>query len=148
MGHVREHVFRVEGGAPEFLWHHASASAERALGRLGGPLRLSNLERFLRDRQCLRYTTSIQFDDEGLGPDQFAEPVMFEEGDECHCCLRIHPKFQHYPEAVPYLVAYMAAAITYGASADAALCGHLGSMLVREPKEAFHARIGRLAHLA
>ncbi len=132
----------------KLLWAHADATAERVIERLGGPLRLANLEQFLRDKQCLRYVTSIHFDEDGLEPHQFAEPVLHGEGVERHCCLYIHPRYQGYPDAVPYLVAYMAAAITYGDAADPDLCEHLGSMLVNESKEAFYARICRLADLA
>ncbi|MBL7646178.1 MAG: hypothetical protein JNK74_08320 [Candidatus Hydrogenedentes bacterium] len=131
----------------KLLWAHADATAERVIDRLGGPLRLTNLEQFLRDKQCLRYVTSIHFDGDELEPHQFAEPVLHGEGAERHCCLYIHPRYQGYPEAVPYLVAYMAAAITYGDAADPDLCEHLGSMLVKEPKDAFYARICRLADL-
>jgi len=131
----------------KLLWAHADATAERVIERLGGPLRLANLEQFLRDKQCLRYVTSIHFDEDALESHQFAEPVLNGEGAERHCCLYLHPRYQGYPEAVPYLVAYMAAAITYGDAADPELCEHLGSMLVKESKETFYARICRLADL-
>lgn len=130
------------------LWAHADATAERVIDRLGGPLRLTNLEQFLRDKQCLRYVTSLHFEEEILEPHQFAEPVVHGEGEERHCCLYIHPRYQNYPDSIPYLVAYMAAAITYGDAADADLCEHLGAMLVKETRDAFYARICRLADLS
>jgi len=132
----------------KLLWAHADATAERVLERLGGPLCLANLESFLRDKQCLRYATSLHFDEEGLRPDQLAEPRLHGEGLERHCCLRIHPRFQRYPEAVPYLVAYMTAAISYGDAADRDLCEYLGAMLVNESRESFCRRVCAIAELA
>ena len=130
------------------LWAHADATAERVIQRLGGPLCLENLECFLRDKQCLRYSTSLHFDEDGLEAGQFAEPVVHGEGQERHCCLHIHPRYKQYPGAVPYLVAYMAAAITYGEAADRELSEHLGAMLVNEPRESFCRRVTALARLA
>ena len=131
----------------KLLWAHADATAERVIERLGGPLGLGNLEQFLRDKECLRYVTSLHFDGELLEPHQFAEPVLLGEGAERQCCLYIHPRYQGCPDSVPYLVAYMAAAITYGDAADPDLCEHLGSMLVKEPRDAFYRRICTLADL-
>ena len=131
----------------KLLWAHADATAERVVERLGGPLSLKNLETFLRDRSCLRYATSLCFDDAPLEPHQFAEPVVVEEGASKHCCLYIHPRYQSHPEMIPHFVAYMAAAIIYGDAADSELCEHLGAMLVQEPRETFYQRICEWADL-
>ena len=135
------------GEVTQLLWAHADAAAERVLERLGGPLDTDNLEQFLRDEACLRYPTSLRFDSTPLDTHQFAEPVFEVEGRERHCCLYMHPRYQAHPDAIPYLVAYMAAAITYGDAADADLCEHLGAMLVKESRDDFYRRICALADL-
>ena len=147
MSHEREHLPPLRE-VTKLLWVHADHTAERVIHRLGGPLRLSNLERFLRDRQCLRYATSLHFEEALPEGCHFGEPVLHGEGSECHCCLNLHARYQDSPGAVLYLVAYMAAAITYGDNADPELCEHLGARLIDEPRDAFCARIGKLAQMA
>lgn len=147
MSHEREHLPPLRE-VTKLLWVHADHTAERVIHRLGGPLRVSNLERFLRDRQCLRYATSLHFEETLPEGCPFGEPVLHGEGSECHCCLNLHPRYQDNPGAVLYLVAYMAAAITYGDNADRELCEHLGARLINEPRDAFCARIGKLAEMA
>lgn len=147
MSHEREHT-PPSHEVTKLLWVHADHTAERVIQRLGGPLRLSNLECFLRDRQCLRYATSLHFEEELPDGCPLGEPVFHGAGVECHCCLNLHPRYQDCPGAVLYLVAYMAAAITYGDHADPELCEHLGAQLIDEPRDAFGARIGKLAEMA
>lgn len=131
-------------GVVRLLWPHAEATAERAVERLGGPLRQSNLEQFLRDTACLGCPTSLYFDPD-TGP--VAEPEFSEEEDERHCCLHIHPRYSDYPEAITYIVAYMAASIIYGDDADPALKERLGAKLVQQPREAFARRMNAWAEL-
>jgi hypothetical protein len=129
----------------KLLWAHADTTAERVLDLLGGPLSSNNLSRFLEGGDSLRYPTEILFSEEGLEEHQFAEPVFY-AGKSGQCCmLHIHPRYQNYPEAIPYLVAYMAAPINYGDSADGDLCEHLGAMLVKQEREEFYARVCQLA---
>lgn len=59
--------------------------------------------------------------------------------------LHVHPRYESYPEAIPSLAAYMAATVMYGDVADAALCEHLGAMLVQQEREQFYEEICRLA---
>lgn len=147
MNHERDYAPRPHE-VTKLLWVHADHAADRVIIRLGGPLRLSNLEQFLRDRECLRYVTSLHFEEVLPEACHFGEPVLHGEGSERHCCLNLHPRYQDSPGAVLYLVAYMAAAIAYGDHADRALCEHLGARLLDEPRNIFRARIEKLAGMA
>ena len=129
----------------KLLWAHADTAAERALGLLGGPLSSNNLSRFLAEEGCLRYPTDITYTNECLEEHQFANPIFYAGESGQRCMLHIHPRYQDYPEAIPYLVAYMAASINYGDSADSDLCEHLGAMLVKQDREEFYTRVCQLA---
>lgn len=129
------------------LYVHAESTAARALSYLGAPLRPDNLEIFLRDRAALRYVTSLRFDGAPPPVDRLAEPVLTGEGAAAHCCLHIQPRYQHHPEALPHIVAYMAAAIVYGEAADADLSEYLGAMLVHEPLPVFRGRMNVVVNM-
>jgi len=131
----------------KLLWAHADTTAERVIETLGGPLTAGNLAIFLKEPACLRYETVLLFDSGPLEPHQFAQPVMDEAGEGRRCRLYMHPRYALHPDGVPYLVAYMAAAINYGEAADADLCEHLGAMLVQETRDAFYERICDLADM-
>ena len=123
------------------LHNHAKMAAQRALGKLGGPLVSANLDRFLGDSDCIRYPTEIVFDDTGLDPHQFAEPFFEDAGKERRCRLHIHPRFAKHPEALPYFVAYMAAVINYGKVVSTQLCEEFGAALVGMEPGAFYEKI-------
>jgi len=129
----------------KLLWAHADSTAERIIALLGGPLSSNNITRFLEDEACLRYPTRLLFTEEGLSAHQFAQPVFYTEGAGRRCMLHIHPRYESYREAVPYLVAYMAALIMYGDAADSDLCEHLGAMLVKQEREQFYTDLCALA---
>lgn len=131
----------------KLLWAHADATAERVLEQLGGTLCLENLDLFLESETCLRYPAALRFDAGPLDPHQFAEPVFHEVAGERRCCIHVHPRYEAHPNAVPYLVAYVAAVINYGDAADADLCEHLGAMLVGDTRDAYYQRICRLADM-
>ena len=129
----------------KLLWTHADATAERVLKVLGAPLSSNNLTQFLESESCLRYLTKLCFSEDGLDEGQFAQPVFYTEGETQRCMLNIHPRYKDYREALPYLVAYMAAVINYGDAADSDLCEHLGAMLVKQEREVFYQQICTLA---
>ncbi len=129
----------------KLLWAHADATVERVLERLGAPLSSNNLTQFMEDEACLRYPTGLCFTEDGLDEHQFAQPVFYTEGETQRCMLNIHPRYEGYREALPYLVAYMAAVINYGDAADNDLCEHLGAMLVKQERDVFYQQICALA---
>lgn len=117
---------------------HALSAARRACASLGGPLNRDNLDRFLTLPGCLRYPTAIVFDAAPLEPHQFAEPVIVVENGARVCRLHLHPHFAERPDALPHLVAYMAAAINYGAVATPELCEAFGAALMGVDRETFY----------
>lgn len=131
----------------KLLWAHADASAERILAQIGGTLCLDNLQQFLEGETGLRYPATVAFDATPLEPHQFAEPVFHDQDGERRCCIHVHPRYEAQPNALPFLVAYMAAVINYGDAADADLCEHLGAMLVGDTRQAYYERLCRLADL-
>lgn len=120
------------------LVEHARSAAQRALAALGGPLNADNLDWFLTEPNCLRYPTCLVFDASPLEPHQFGEPVIKVVNGSRVCRLYLHPHFSDRQDALPYLVAYMAGAINYGAIATPDLCETLGAMLVCYHREEFY----------
>lgn len=129
----------------KLLWAHANATAERVLALLGTPLSSNNLTQFLESEACLRYPTALCFIEDALDEHQFAQPVFYTEGEAQRCMLNVHPRYEGYQEALPYLVAYMAAVINYGDAADSDLCEHFGAMLVKQERERFYQQVCMLA---
>ena len=129
----------------QLLWAHADGTAEHILKWLGGPLRPGNLARLLSEEGGLRYTTEVLYSESGLSSHQFAQPHFYEHDGQRRCMLHIHPRYRSYPDAVPFLVAYMAASIMYGDAADSELCEHFGAMLVGMGREKFYAKVCELA---
>ena len=123
------------------LHTHANMAAQRALGKLGGPLVAANLDSFLSDSDCIRYPTEVIFDETGLDAHQFAEPFFEDVGEERRCRLHVHPRFAKHPEALLYFVAYMAAVINYGKVVSTQLCEEFGAALVGMEREAFYQKI-------
>lgn len=125
------------------LESHAAVAASRALDTLGGPLSFTNLSQFLES--CLRFPTVLQFDDDGLEPQQFARP-SFEDRDGLRTCiLRIRPHFENQTKDLPYIVAYMAATINYLDSASSALCEDFGATLMGVRTEDFYQSVCRIS---
>ena len=125
----------------ESLRTHAQTAAQRALGKLGGPLVSANLAGFLGDSDCIRYPTEIVYDGTGLDPHQFAEPFFEDVDGARHCRLHVHPRFAGHPEALPYFVAYMAGAINYGKVVSTQLCEAFGAALVGMEPDAFYEKV-------
>lgn len=120
------------------LAEHAHQHAERAVARLGGPLCVDNLDAFLGDNACLRWPTSIVFDDAPLEAHQFAQPVIDGPDHARTCTLYVHPRYRAHPEALPCFVAYFAAVINYGIAAGPALCESVGAALTQQSPDAFY----------
>lgn len=135
------------GEVTQLLWAHADATADRIVAALGGPLTPHNLKALLDAGDYLRYPTSVTFDRSPLEAHQFAEPVFAGEGAERRCTLYVDPFYHDHPDCLPHIVAYMAAAILYGGAADAALCEHLGAMLVQQTEDQFYSQICAIADL-
>jgi hypothetical protein len=134
----------VDGGFEElaaFVRNHAEIAAERAQGKLGGPLTSQNLSQFLSDTDCLRCKTTLEFSEEGLEPHQFAEPYFDDAGGTATCCLHIRPTFSASPEAWPYFVAYLAAVINYGQVVAPDICEFYGARLMGLSEDDFYARL-------
>ena len=127
------------------LNHHAAEAAQRARAALGGKLDAANLDAFLSDRTFLRVPTELRFDGLGLAPHQFATPAFISENGERQCILHIRPHYENLPDTHAYIVAYMAAAINYGAAASAELCETYGATLLGVGVEDFYAAVCRIA---
>ncbi len=127
------------------LSDHAAEAAQRARTALGGNLVAANLDAFLRDRACLRVPTELRFDGLGLDPHQFAHPAFLTENGERLCVLHIRPEYENLPDTHAYIVAYMAAAINYGAAASAELCETFGAALMGMATADFYAEVCRIA---
>lgn len=127
------------------LSHHAAEAAVRARAALGANLDAENLGTFLSERILLRLPTELRFDGLGLDPHQFAHPVFVTENGERRCILHICSQYKDLPDTHAYIVAYMAAAINYGAAASAELCETYGATLMGISVEDFYAAICRIA---
>ncbi|MFC1736586.1 hypothetical protein ACFL1X_10755 [Candidatus Hydrogenedentota bacterium] len=135
----------VEDDTARLLREHALFATQRARDLLGSVLSTDNLERFLKESLCLRYPTEIVFTRSELEPHQFAQPFFSGEGEGRTCELRIDPSFDQRPDDLPWLVAYMAAAINYGGQATPELCEIAGAELMGVSQESFYTKICDLA---
>ena len=127
------------------LGHHAAEAAQRARAALGGSLDAANLDAFLSDRTGLRLPTELSFDGLGLDPHQFAAPAFVTQNGERRCILHIRPQYEDLPDTHAYIVAYMVAAINYGAAASAELCETYGAALLGMETAEFYAEVCRIA---
>lgn len=124
---------------------HAVNAAQRACAALGGKLHSGNLDAFLSNRACLRLPTELRFDGLELDPHQFANPAFVTENGERRCILHVRPLYKDRPDTHATIVAYMAAAINYGAAASAELCETFGAILLGIDAEEFYTEICRIA---
>ena len=129
------------------LNQHAIEAAERTLAALGGKLDGEKLETFLSNRTCLRLPTELCFDGLGLDAHQFANPDFLTENGVRRCLLHIRSQYEVLPDTHAYIVAYMTAAINYGAAASEGLCEQYGAILMGMTVDDFYAAICRIADL-
>ena len=127
------------------LLRHAGGAAARAVATLGGPLSVENLGRFLVLPDCLKHRTQIVYDAAALEPHQFAQPVFSGTAANREFLLYVHPHYESKPDCLPYIVAYMAAAINYGSAVTLDLCEEFGAALMDMPRKDFYAAVCHVA---
>lgn len=123
------------------LESHAAKAATCVRRRLGGGLDEGNLQRYLSDSECLRYPTTIIFDADALEPQQFAGVEMVGEGELRVCILHMRPCYDGCTGDLPYLVAYMAAAVDYGIAASPDLSLRHAATLMGLPEDDYYERL-------
>ncbi len=129
----------------ETLLRHAHEAAARSGAKLGGPLSVENIDAFLVDSDCLKYSVRIVYDDARLEPHQFAQPVFAGSAADRRCELHVHPHYANHPECLPFIVAYMAGAINYGDAVTMDLCEIYGAALMQMPREEFYRAVCQMA---
>jgi hypothetical protein len=129
----------------ETLLRHAREAAARGIAKIGGPLSVENIDAFLVDSDCLKYSVRIVYDDAQLEPHQFAQPVFSGSAADRRCELHVHPHYTSHPECLPFIVAYMAGAINYGGAVTLDLCEIYGAALMQMPREEFYRAVCQMA---
>lgn len=126
------------------MLRHAGEAAADCVRHMGATLASDNLDAFLRDPQCPRVPVHVVFTEEGIGDGAFANTLFYFSNGERRCALHVHPIFEGDAAAMPAIVAYMAAAINYGALATEAMCEAYGAALVMETRGTFRKAVTAL----
>jgi len=135
----------TESGARAAFSEHLKARAAAARLRYGPHVDADAILRMLRDREVLRYPTTIEFDAAPLHAHEFAcpQPLGFHPSDGF--CLFVHPHFKRQPENLPLLVAYHIPSINYGGIVEAEHAELYGATLLGLEVETYYQALCELA---
>ncbi|MSR63914.1 MAG: hypothetical protein EXS08_15925 [Planctomycetes bacterium] len=97
----------------EALRGHVVDKALAARRKYGPELDAAAILRLLADREVVRFPTELAFDASLLQDGEFAWAMPKGEHPSDGFTLIVHSRFEHRPEALPYLVAYHIPTINY-----------------------------------
>ena len=127
------------------LLDHLRHQAGEARGRHGG-LGPTNLETFLNDRDCVRYTTRLVLEFGDMGPHQFAQPDRDYRSNQPEArVLYVRPILGRRPDLIALAVSYMIPVINYGQVVNDEHCLEYGAALMGTDVEDYYERICELA---
>lgn len=100
--------------AKQSLTAHVQARGAEIFAKYGPQIGWAELQALLRDRTCVRYPCTIEFDATRLNPGEFAYPEANGETPEEGFTLYVHPIYLTQLALVPYLVLYQLVVVNYG----------------------------------
>jgi hypothetical protein len=132
-------------GAREAFSEHLKAKAAAARRTYGPSVDADAILRMLRDREVVRYPTTIEYDVAPLHAHEFACPLPLGFHPSDGFCLFVHPHFERQPENLPLLVAYHIPSINYGGIVEPQHAELYGATLLGLEVETYYRALCGLA---
>jgi hypothetical protein len=106
--------------AKQSLTAHVASKGAEIFAKYGPRIGWNELQAILSDRSCVRYPCTLDYDESGLQPGEFAYAEPNGELPENGFTLHVHPIFSMRPAMIPHLALYHLVTVNYGefASSD------------------------------
>lgn len=138
-----KHIPTEEEGR-EALRAHMLARACDARARHGPDIGADALRAILADPHCLRYPTTLAFDESPLQREEFAYPQITDAPDGRRVRLSLHPRLEPRPDQWPRAAAYYIPLINYGPIVTHDDCLRFAAALLNEAPETCEHALLRL----
>ncbi len=100
--------------AKQSLTAHVQSKGAEVFSKYGPNLGMDELDALLKDRSCVRYPCTLDFDESRLQPGEFAFAEPKGEQPEDGFTLHIHPAYCARPGVIPHLALYHLVTVNYG----------------------------------
>ena len=131
--------------AKQSLNAHVAAKGYEIFQKYGPHIGWAELQSILKDRACVRYPCTLEFDSARLNPGEFAFPeprgAMPEEG----FTLYVHPVYMTQLSMVPHLALYQLVTVNYGEFASSDDAETFASYALGVPREEYYQILCALA---
>ena len=106
--------------AKQSLTAHVASKGAEIFAKYGPRIGWNELQAILSDRSCVRYPCTLDYDESGLQPGEFAYAEPNGELPETGFTLHVHPIYSMRPAMIPHLALYHLVTVNYGefASSD------------------------------
>ena len=131
--------------ARQSLNAHVAAKGAKLFEKYGPSIGWPELQRILKDRECLRYPCEIVFDSVGLQAGECAHPKAKGERPEDGFTMFVHPRFKSQLANVPALVLYQLVLVNYGEFASAEDAETFGAAALGLGRDEYYAELCALA---
>ncbi len=129
-----------EEAGQEALRGHVADKALAARERHGPVVDFAAIERLLADPECVRFPTTISFDEAQLRPGEFAWPSPVSGNPKEGFTLFVHPMFKERLDVLPLICAYHVVAINYLDVATNVEAELYGATLLGLPVDEYYER--------
>ena len=131
--------------ARQSLNAHVRSKGAEIFEKYGPRIGWSELQRILKDDDCVRYPCEIVFDESGLQRGEMAHPVPKGAKPGDGFIMAVHPFFMTQLANVPVLVLYQLVLVNYGEFASSDDAEAFGAAALGMSKEAYYALLCNLA---
>ena len=128
----------------EALQSHLVERAFKARKRYGPVIDMAAMQALLEDREFVRFPTTISFDAEPLGVNEFAWAKPMGERPSDGFTIVVHPFFEGATADLPLLIAYQLVAVNYLDLATANEAEVFASTLLGIEQEEYYRRVCEL----
>ena len=131
--------------ARQSLNTHVAAKGAEVFEKYGPHIGWQELQRMLKDEDCVRYPCEIVFDSAGLQPGELAHPAPKGAQPGEGFTLFVHPLLLTQLPQVPAVVLYQLVLVNYGGFASADDAETFGAAALGLTKDEYYARLCELA---
>lgn len=134
-----------EEAGQQALREHVAAKARTARERHGPRMDFAAITHLLADPDCVRFPTTVRFDEQPLRPGEFAWPEPVGGNPKEGFTLFVHPMFEGREDLLPLVCAYHVVAINYLDVATSVEAELYGATLLDLPIDEYYGRLCALA---
>lgn len=131
--------------ARQSLNAHVAAKGAEIFAKYGPHIGWKELQRILKDDDCVRYPCQVVFDSSGLQPGEFAYPAANGDRPGDGFKMFVHPFFMTQLSQVPAIVLYQLVLVNYGQFASPDDAETFGAAAVGLSQEDYYAQLCELA---